>query len=74
MQSHHLSFERRLKKEQGLFDLAHLTLMNVNEVNCGKSREHHFKREYGWVLLHRHKVPLLKDVRENQDLEEYGAA
>jgi hypothetical protein len=49
-------------------------LINVNEVDYGESCERHFEREYGWVLLYRHKVSMLKDVREHQDLEEYGAA
>jgi hypothetical protein len=49
-------------------------LINVNEVDCGKSRERHFEREYGWVLLHRHEISVLKDIREHKDLEEYGAA
>jgi hypothetical protein len=49
-------------------------LINVNEVDDGETRERHFEREYGGVLLHRYEVAVLKDVRENQDLEEYGAA
>jgi len=49
-------------------------LVNIDEVNCGEGCECPFEREYGWVLLYRHEVPVLKNVRENQDLEEYGAA
>jgi hypothetical protein len=49
-------------------------LINVNEVDYGETRKRHFERQYGRVLLHRHEVPVLKDVREYQDLEEYGSA
>jgi hypothetical protein len=48
-----------------LFDLAHLTQVDVDEVYRGETRKHNFKREYGGVLLHRHEVPMLKDVGEN---------
>jgi hypothetical protein len=49
-------------------------LIDVNEVDCGKTRERHFESEYGWVLLYRHKVSVLEDVCEHEDLQEYGAA
>jgi hypothetical protein len=48
-----------------LFYLAHLVLVDVDEVDCGEGCECHFEREYGWVLFHRHEVSVLKYVREN---------
>jgi hypothetical protein len=49
-------------------------LVDVDEVDCGEGCERQFEREYGWVLLYRHEVAVLHDVRENQNLQEYGAA
>jgi hypothetical protein len=49
-------------------------LVDVDEVDCGEGGKCHFECEYGWVLLYRHEVTVLHDVRENQDLQEYGAA
>jgi hypothetical protein len=49
-------------------------LVDVDEVDGGEACECHFECEYGWVLLYRHEVAVLKDVRENYDLQEYGAA
>jgi hypothetical protein len=49
-------------------------LINVDEVDYGETRKRHFECEYGWILLHRHEVPMLKDVRKHQGLEEYGTA
>jgi hypothetical protein len=54
--------------------LAHLVLVDVDEVDCGEGGQHHFECEYGWVLFYRHEVAVLHYVRENQDLQEYGAA
>lgn len=56
------------------FDLTHQTLVGIDEVDYGETCEHHFEREYSWVLLNCYKIPMLHDVRENQSLQEYGAA
>jgi hypothetical protein len=49
-------------------------LVDVDEVDYGESRQHNFEAEDHRVLLYRHEVALLGDARENQRLQEYGAA
>jgi hypothetical protein len=49
-------------------------LVDVDEVDCGEGCECHFECEYGWVLLYCHEVSVLKNIRKNKDLQEYGAA
>jgi hypothetical protein len=63
-----------LKAVDGLLYLAHLALVDVDEVDCGEGCECYFECEYGWVLFYRHEVPVLENVCENQALQEYGAA
>jgi len=44
------------------------------DANCGKGCERHLECKYGLVLFYSYEVSVLNDVRENQNLEEYGAA
>jgi len=49
-------------------------LVNVDEIDYGKSRQRHLKREDSIVLLDCHEVALLGDACEDECLQEYGAA
>jgi hypothetical protein len=57
-----------------LFYLAHQPLVDVNEVSRRENCQSNLEREYGWVLLHRHKVAVPDDIRENERLKEDSSA
>ena len=57
-----------------LSDCAYQPLVDVNEVDYGEDRQDHLETQNHRVLLDSHEVALLHDARENQRLQEYGAA
>jgi hypothetical protein len=56
--------------------LSHRTneaLVHVYEVYGREKGQKYFKGQDSWIVLHGHEVPVLKYVREHQELQENGS-